>query len=315
MVVGGTGVVLYDAREHTLLHGVPNKDYTKITNKEPTYMQHCLGTRKLMSETPCLEYHEVDDIDWRKHRLSEDMVIIAGAQLFLTGHSERATLTTWASATGLEKSERDYLGRWLASASDEYDRQSFAVVQRLQSKIASNIRNAEGKDVCGEDHMLRELVDFCVERDANMIKAAGMKAALINNRNFAMDDTAAFVLEPDLVANPADLPIYFDREGFADPELSNEGTLSAGVFVVSQTKGGTQWTLHKIGSCWRTPGRDYRRFAVLDGDENVMTNEDALTGAKLYNKVCKDSFPSGLEDDSDADTDSKCCVELLGVAC
>ncbi len=78
--------------------GLPNKDLTEMTASEPSYMQHCMATRKLLLDTPVLEHHEPDEEDWRTQRCSKAKIITPGAQTYWSGHSERATLTTWASA-------------------------------------------------------------------------------------------------------------------------------------------------------------------------------------------------------------------------
>ena len=52
-----------------------------------------------------------------------------------TGHSERCSLPSLAATLGVPKAERDYLGRWSPSGSDEYIRSSKVVMRKTVEKL------------------------------------------------------------------------------------------------------------------------------------------------------------------------------------
>ena len=62
-----------------------------------------------------------------------EQLIPHGWERYWTEHSERATMPSALAALGIEKSERDLLGRWTPEGSDQYVRTYNAVVGRLQA--------------------------------------------------------------------------------------------------------------------------------------------------------------------------------------
>ena len=54
---------------------------------------------------------------------------------------------------------------------------------------------------------------------------------------------------------------------FAFPEELDVHTLSVGAYVLSLNSRGKSKTLHRVGSCWRTPGIHYSKFEFVDDDE------------------------------------------------
>ena len=57
-----------------------------------------------------------------------------------TEHSERNLVSNWAAVLGRPKVERDFLGRWMASPSNDYLRTARQVVNRLQKQTTERIR-------------------------------------------------------------------------------------------------------------------------------------------------------------------------------
>jgi len=87
------------------------------------------------------------------------------------------------------------------------------------------------------------------------------------------------------VPEPAKVVVALDPE---PPEAH-----LAGLWIVSQSGTGAHETLHQISKCWRVPGIHYKRYVILDDGEldgPVLVGRD-----KLYNRVCADCFPKGLE--------------------
>ena len=72
-----------------------------------------------------------------------------GAAGFYSEHGDRAWVTSTAAQLGVEKSRRDFCGRWGADKSDEYVRNAHAVITGVQDDIMQSIR--QGQAVCEED--------------------------------------------------------------------------------------------------------------------------------------------------------------------
>ena len=66
-----------------------------------------------------------------------------GAARFWSEHSDRAGLDSWASALGVQESERRFLGRWSPQGSaDAYVRTALRVVENIQVLVALHARRA-----------------------------------------------------------------------------------------------------------------------------------------------------------------------------
>ncbi len=218
-----------------------------------------------------------------------------GAQCFWKGHSDRATLSTLAAAIDISKSRRDRLGRWLPKESDEYTRNTKAIVLAVQKEVAVKIRTAKGVDTFGEVHVLTELATFCESRHMSQSAIDAMLARL-----------AVAPPEADLAGGSdagifTPIPVDMDPgsgsdDGFGPVPETDEvfipvPQLSDGVYVASQCRAGKDLTLHCVGKCWRIPGVHYARYVELDSTEIAQVNSNE----KVFNRVCSDCFPKGLK--------------------
>lgn len=70
-----------------------------------------------------------------------------GWERFWSEHSERATLPSGLAALGVEKANRDLLGRWCPEGSDVYVRTYNSIVKKMQKKI---VNVARGEATHGE---------------------------------------------------------------------------------------------------------------------------------------------------------------------
>ena len=76
---------------------------------------------------------------------------------FWTEHSERSTLSSGLASLGIQKSDRDLLGRWTPEGSDQRIRTYNSVVSGLQAKFAGPVRRGDGYDAFDEGSVLEEL--------------------------------------------------------------------------------------------------------------------------------------------------------------
>ena len=76
---------------------------------------------------------------------------------FGTGHSERATLTSGLAALGVNREERDPLGRWCVDGSVVYVRGYKGLVRRLVGKFVGVAGAKEGFEALDEADAVTEL--------------------------------------------------------------------------------------------------------------------------------------------------------------
>ena len=275
-----------------------SKDHQTFSVKEPSFQQWVTSDRKLLSET-CLMEVVVDGEDegFGMEEITSGIVpyLLPGMQMFWGGHSDRCTIVSWAAALDISKSERNVIGRWRPSESDEYVRTSLAIVLRVQEKVATSIRQADEMSRNMEDDLYRDFSVFCINRGFSEEEVMGTLERIKRGR------AICGMCPPEPCPNhPAD-PITLDDDDTSDfDEAEPPGgwpKLSKGKRVVSISNKGTCRTLHVVGKCWRIPGIHFAKFAFLD-DEEVGE----------FHAVCKDCFPrdsltEALEE-SEEDSDS-----------
>jgi hypothetical protein len=211
-------------------------------------------------------------------------------------------LDSWAAALGVQKSERDFLGRWAPEGStDTYVRTALRVVENVQLLAAHHARLAwkGGPDFFGEEHLLKKFAGFLQENGWKKEEADAVARGLgsadyarpVPPTNFAR---GWFLHEPTVVedelkaptasagsaagagaaaAEPDLLQALEDKEAeMAKPAVDPWG------FVVSITRGGRHRKLHHVGSCKQLPGVDYREFQVYGAVMPPNSELDSLCG-------------------------------------
>jgi hypothetical protein len=236
-----------------------------------------------------LDPEDVDDLEpilQVRYRFEDGTLLDPGVQQFWTEHSDRATVPTWAKFMGVSKEDRDYLGRWKPSESDEYVRNARATTMRIQESISKSIRDHPNKDVVGDHGTLQLLAEWMRSKE---VSEPVIKLQMQRLRWFKGQ-----VVDEQL--NEAD----FDSG--KEEEVEEVGK---GQFVVSLERGKRPQTLHCVGKCWRKPGLHFRDYIVLDKEE--VLNPD-IRYMPAFDKVCRDCYPTGEvdkeENEEEADTSS-----------
>ena len=97
-------------------------------------------------------------------KLKDEPFISDALAASITGHSERSTITSVLAALGVQKAEREYLGRWSGGGADEYVRTYRAVVRKLLQLV----RDIVGKDnayvVLDEGEAFEALRDIAIKK-------------------------------------------------------------------------------------------------------------------------------------------------------
>jgi hypothetical protein len=270
----------------------------------------CCATRRLLGEVrrvrPAGELERFDhDFFYGVHE--GPPLLLPATQVCWGEHSARATLSTWAAEIRIDKSERDYIGRWRPSESDEYVRNTILAVDRIQREVALHLKRTAG--ICESDRLTIEKVEaLCLRRGVPSEEVTEMCTRIMCASRFCPIDTE-LVFEPEReVAVPA---TPSSDDGFGPPVCVSEPSdnetecLSKGLFAVNESKK----TLHKIGSCWRTPGVHFRRLTILDPGEVRDPHQES----HLFRHLCKDCFPkpakAAEEDSSDSSNEASSSAE------
>ena len=131
----GLEILLEDAKPRGYLLPLPNADLSSCSEQEATFNEMCVATRKLLADSrevrPAGE-NAVGELDFFEVIHVGDPLLLPGAQMCWGEHSARATLTTWAAELNFQKPERDFLGSWRPSESDEYVRNQAHITERFR---------------------------------------------------------------------------------------------------------------------------------------------------------------------------------------
>ena len=274
------------------------RDRVAFSEQEPSYTDHSIVSRYLLSEVMGVDFHD-DEVNegWVVAVERDEKALLPGVQRFWSEHSDRCTIPTWAKTLGVSKEDRDRLGRWRPSESEEYVRTSKTIVLRVHTQLAETVRKSPGVDRVGEHETLENLGKWLTEQG---LTAEEVKAQVEKLKFWGKYGTGAV---------PVPAVGNLDGDGFkSDSDDDAPNKLGEGQLVVSLEKGNRPQTLHCVGKCWRIPGIHYARYIILDKDELVNPNPRFTAP---YDKICHDCYPDGkykpdetAEDSSDSSSSS-----------
>jgi hypothetical protein len=256
------------------------RDRLEFSDQEPSYTDHAITSRYLLSEVMGVDFVD-DDVNqgWVIAVARDDRCLRPGVQRFWTEHSDRCTLPTWAKTLGVSKEDRDRLGRWRPSESDEYVRASKTIVLRVQSMVAETIRKSPGVDRIGEHETLETLGRWLADQGLTQEEVKSQ----VDKLQFWGSYSGSIPVPPvaDQVAG----------DGFkSDSEDEAVARVGDGQLVVSLEKGTRPQTLHCVGKCWRIPGIHYARYIILDKGELSNPNPRFMAP---YDRICRDCYADG----------------------
>ena len=107
---------------------VPTADYMSVQHKMADYSSSSAMGFALLADLLLPAY--TVELGWIE---TAEPLLRHGAHLYWTEHSERNCITSVAAALGIDKSRRDYLGRWQPAQSDEYVRTAGQVVAAVHA--------------------------------------------------------------------------------------------------------------------------------------------------------------------------------------
>ena len=197
-------------------------------------------------------------------------LIPSGWERFWSGRGERATLPSGLAAPGVEKADRDYLGRWCPEGSNVYVRTYNAIVKKMQKKMVGVLRGETAYEDLDEGSILEELkvwlsekwtvpedqADSVVEAWKEKLGAKGRPQAVIP---LSEDETTIYDGSQSDVEDGDQKPKDAKKRKIGTPlEEEREG----GYVVVYRRAG--RGTLHRLGDkgCWMARRRVFVRSEV-----------------------------------------------------
>jgi hypothetical protein len=198
----------------------------------------------------------------------------------------------------VEKSQRDYVGRWSPTGSDDYTRSYRAVVKRLQSTAIDAIRSGDNR--LGDGDVFERLTDFGerlevgnMEEHFSWLRESLRKfqLSLRQYHQFASADEDVAILEqPSSVLPLASFPIALTVDALKKKRVY---TRVAGArskkFLLIFSQGRRFSRLHLS-----TSACPWVHTIVRDCEELEEVNSG------LYNARCKICFPAADSDSSDS---------------
>jgi len=209
---------------------------------------------------------------------------------FFTEHSERATAPSLLATLGVQKSERDLLGRWCPEGSDTYMRTYRTVVSKLQQKMAVALRSPTRYKDLEEHEIIPELVIWLRDRahfnQVNANEVAETFASIMKTSSFAEDWIADAPTQTMLFQDPTLTTIEENRDSEEEEEpLQDPPQRPVDQYMLVHTAGKRGATLHNTGNCWMAKSRSFTSWEIC------TTCPDSTK----YRRVCKLCWPDGVQ--------------------
>ena len=228
-----------------------------------------------------------------------DKLVDTGLESAWTGHSERSSLPSLAAALGIPKCERDYLGRWSPSGSDEYVRTYRAVVRKTMTVLTDAVRGGMAYNLLDEAEAYETAVAALVRKGLDPVAAkiletsAKEKAKVILDalkvHALAASGTKARFIEPSTARTEEEI----NEEKMEGKEEDEAKYI---ISVGRRRHGPTVDCLHRKGGCWRARSLAFSSYELVSLDPPPSAS---------YGTVCKQCWPLGDPDfDADEDGDS-----------
>ena len=123
-------------------------------------------------------------------------LVPSGLELAWTGHSERATLPSALAALGVPKGERDPLGRWPPSGSDDYVRSYKALVKKVGKVFVKAVRSPNAyHDLDEEDALIEARASAGRRHRGDEIPEVDFGGLVESSKKFYRDIQDYFVTE------------------------------------------------------------------------------------------------------------------------
>ena len=230
-----------------------------------------------------------------------EQLLERGAGTIFTEHSERVTLRTWAEAASVPAEIAKRLGRWSPTTDEGYVKAQNSTIIRAQEHIAFFVRgNKWGGDPMDEEQVFKDMgrrlrslgyhEDAVQEQKERLRYFDKSVRTKIKHYGWTMLDVHPQEKPPEPNhPPPGHFPDFVPNvvamlDSDSEAELGIETReIPKGMYVVSILARAKQKTLHKVGECYRVPGRRYQNYEVVGYD---------LLEPKEFHAACKACFAS-----------------------
>ena len=284
------------ASERSYLLPSPNRDFSDGKLCCCSYSKSAAMTQAIIREIKIPIY---EDGRWK----SSDTQLIPSELIgAFTEHGPRSFLPSILAFLETLKEQRDMLGRWSPTGSDDYVRSFRLIVKKLQQTAVEAIRSGDSRLIEGDilDRVLRFGEDRDIKEAPELIKLLRANLCI-----FEKEIERAFGGLPSEV-NLVPLPVLNSAIDEANEELltfqrgmasnakarTRVDRSNTAKWLIVYSKGRRHARLHKIGSNCPWAG-----VQVKDCSEHVVIQEH------LYDSRCKICFPTVESDTSNSDTD------------
>jgi hypothetical protein len=205
-----------------------------------------------------------------------------------TGHSERASLPSLAATLGIPKSDRDYLGRWSPSGSDEYVRTYRSVMKKTMGILLCAVGGIESYRVLDEAEAYETAMAVMVRKGMSTV-VSGKECELVKLRAKSVLDLLEDLAFENIPSPPPqvsgllpEVPVIVDEQEVDEKEEKEAK------YVVSVGRRNNRTRpvdcLHLREGCWRGRGLVFSSYELILVDPPPEGS---------YSMVCKTCWPTG----------------------
>jgi hypothetical protein len=252
---------------------MPRTDWQGVTQKVLDYSAASAYRRSLLLDLPMPVVTTAGV--WEES--AELSLMLSPVHLFFTEHSERHVLASWSASLGIEKTRRDYLGRWAIGShgSNDYVQCARLAVLGVRKEICETI--SLGTSKVDEYDLADSLRVFLKKREMGEESIS----EAISRLSIGSADQPWFGLDQDWPLRPRsemqEDPVLVEPEDaamiipplLAEPAEKKSRTQSDGApFWVSLTRKRRFRRLHRKNGCWLDPKVDcwdYEQVETLEG--------------------------------------------------
>jgi hypothetical protein len=191
-----------------------------------------------------------------------------------SGHSERATLPSLYAAMGVPKTERDPLGRWAPTGSDEYVRTYRALLRNLSGRLRETVCNGTLFAAGDEGDAMDDVIAYMELKGPVTERTKEVAVAFTTVMKEFYKEVAA-ASEMLLVSPPQSVALEKLTEDLA--EEKREAT-----HIIALSRRGSVLCLHRVPGCWRSQSMNFGSFELWY-EESVPDH--------LYHSYCHDCWP------------------------
>ena len=241
---------------------------------------------------------------------------------FWSEHSERVTMASWASALHIKQEIIKRWGRWNPSVDEEYVKTTKKLVMEAQEQIADQIKlRGLRSDILGEEEVFRGLEERLRERGVKDEKISQQMRRLRFHQKAHRESmvgaveagTARRVSQAEgPPTSPGEMEVdVLDLEELEASMPDEMVEIGLGTFVMSVVGRSKRRTLHRVGSCYRRPGHDYKDYVVIGNQRPELKIGERLCGSCFSSRDKAASEAAASEEEDQVVSDESSSTDML----